>query len=266
MGVFKYVIPLVVLSLMMGKTVAKDWFDQHQQGWHWYKKTPPPPAPVMKKKSKETKESESSDPKGLNYREKLKEFQDRFEEFQARAVLNPTTENVAAFIKLHDLVLSQASKFQEMWMVASLLTPDMRTANKRSPKGREMNETREQQIFEINLRILARTHGLFFMFKEGCPYCHEFGPLVKDFAATYGFELKAISADGGKLKEFPDAVEDNGVVSLINPNGIYPCLFIVNPQSNEVFPLSWGLINEEDLKENMKHYMNAKAQENQREY
>jgi conjugal transfer pilus assembly protein TraF len=90
-------------------------------------------------------------------------------------------------------------------------------------------------------RHLAKTHGLFLFFKESCPYCHAFAPIVKQFRDTYGFKVKAVSYDGGSLKEFPEACPDNGAIRKLNPYMIFPALLLVNPEKGEVIPLSWGM-------------------------
>lgn len=245
------------------------WFEHHQQGWHWYKKMPKISKPkkledrLPVEASSSSKLSEISSNESDTYVKKLKEIQEKLEESQAKAVLSPTVENVVEYKKFHDAVINQSSKFQEAWMYASLLTLNPKDANFSSPKGREIQLKQEQQELEMRIRDLSRSHGLFFVFKQSCPYCHEFSPVVKAFAQKYGFEIKAISADGGMLPEFPDAEQDNGVVSLINPEGIYPALYIVNPVKNTVFPISWGMINEVGLKDNIKHYLAVTDKENQ---
>lgn len=255
----------------LSNTSSKDnsWFDKHQQGWHFYKKRPQSPKPkkLVYRREEEAPEPQSR-PKEFSknfepesYTQKLKAFQEKLEEAQARAVLNPTVENVQEFARLHDAVINQADRFQETWLYTTLLSQNPKDANYMSPKGREIKDQQEEQELERRIVLLAREHGLFFVFKEGCPYCNEFAPLVKAFAKKYGFEVKAISADGGKLPEFPEAEMDNGIVSLINPDGVYPALYIVNPAANSVFPLSWGMVNEVGLKDNIKHYLVVKDRE-----
>jgi conjugal transfer pilus assembly protein TraF len=261
-GVFMGIMAGIV-SQALGQASSQkgSWYDRHQQGWHWYKKRPQRLKPKKRvdqsqgEPAHRTEDQPSNAPVPETYSQRLKEFQEKLEEFQARAVLNPTVGNVVDYKKLHDAVIDQANKFQDAWMYVSLLTTSPQEANFLTPKGREMRDNKEKEDLERSIQNLARDHGLFFVFKQECPYCHEFSPLVKEFSKKYGFEIKAISADGGTLPEFPDAEQDNGIVSLINPEGIYPALYLVNPGANSVFPLSWGMVNEGGLKENIKHYL-----------
>ncbi len=106
---------------------------------------------------------------------------------------------------------------------------------------REILREEEHQQLQKNLKEMAKSFGLFFFFKEGCAYCHAFASIVKDFAENYGFQIKAVSYDGGTIKEFPSASLDNGTIRKLNPYLIFPALFLVNPKSGEVVPLSWGM-------------------------
>lgn len=236
------------------------WFDKHQQGWHWYKRIPQIPK-VQKLVQRPQEDDSTPRPKNTSptgpetYAQKVKAFQEKLEEFQSRAVMNPTVENVIEYRKLHDAVIEQSNKFQEVWMYTALMNTPPQNVNFATPRGREIKEKQEQQTLERRIQGLAQNNGLFFVFKQSCPYCHEFAPVVKAFAQKYGFDVKAISADGGVLNEFPEAEQDNGVLSLINPDGIYPALYLVNPVENAVFPISWGMINEVGLKDNIKHYL-----------
>ncbi|MCA9334510.1 conjugal transfer protein TraF, partial [Candidatus Saccharibacteria bacterium] len=57
-------------------------------------------------------------------------------------------------------------------------------------------------------------------------------------------------ADGQAIGQFPDAVPDNGAISRINPEGIFPALFLANPQTGLVVPLSWGMSSWSGLHDN----------------
>ena len=77
-------------------------------------------------------------------------------------------------------------------------------------------------------------------------------PTVKQLRDRYGFGIKAISPDGKSLEGFPDAVKDNGTIGQINPEGVFPIVFLVNPHSGQTIPLARGLTSPSELKENFK--------------
>lgn len=248
-------------AVMISPALAGSWYGEAQKGWLWYKKTPQPViAKAIEEKPSYSKKSSPKSSPGRettqalpNYRDRLKQVQQHFEELQARAVINPTLDNVQAMQQAQNAFISRSTEFEKMWMLASLLSPEnYRPEDQPYPHQRKLYRQHEQQQLTQKIKALAQRFGLFFVFKQDCPYCHQFAPVVRELVDTYGFDYKAISADGSALPEFPDAVADNGTIALINRDGIYPALFLVNPQSQQVIPLARGLVNSEALRDNFK--------------
>ena len=196
-------------------------------GWLWY-------SPVTKVVEPETKQPEVAATKQLS------KLQQRFKTAKAKAILQPTYNNVQRFFLLQAQMIRQAEQFQKMYQLVSTMQPPRADDNPNPVYQRELKQLQATKL-QTKLKQLSQTHGLFFIYKSDCPYCHEFAPIVKRFARAYGFVVKAVSADGQPIEQFPDAVPDNGAVSRINPEGIYPSLFLANPKTGLVVPLSWGM-------------------------
>lgn len=211
------------------------------QGWMWY--SPIPEKQIIPDQKRETSATSPG--------EALKKLQEAFESTKARAVMQPTLQNVQALLRLQNRIVEHAQRFQEQWMIASLLETSA-SASGNNTNALHLKVEREQtdKNLEHNLKMLAQSFGLFFMFKKECPYCHAFAPILKSFAQMYGFEIKAISADGEVLDEFPDASPDNGWVERLNPEHIFPIVFLVNPHTLEVIPLAKGLTSIADMQQN----------------
>lgn len=248
MALFK---KLLTLTLLMATSCgATSWYNKEPEGWLWYKRIPK--KTVLKMKQEKTS-TPSESKKALSYREQMKKVRQNLDEVQAKAILNPTLENVTEFQRAQNTVLSQADLFQKMLMMAAMMEAQNNSSvMMASPASREIYIQESDKKLEQEIRILAKSYGIFFIFKNDCPYCHQFAPIVKEFMEIYAFDVKAISKDGLPLKEFPEAVPDNGTIGKLNPDGIYPCLLLVNPQSREVIPLAKGMINTAQLKENLK--------------
>ena len=253
MGIIK-LLALIVLVMLpsLGKAreaISSSWYAGSQKGWLWYKRN----LPILKKEQKiyAIKKDELS--KVLTYSQRMETLQKNFEEIQAKAILEPTLENVQVMQQAQNAIMNRATEFEKYWMLASLLTSqNFRVSDQPSPQNRKIyNEQLDRQL-DQKIRSLAKTYGLFFLFKEDCPYCHEFAPIVKDLMNSYEFECKAISADGKALDSFPDAETDNGSISALNPEGIFPSLLLVNPQSRQVIPLARGLVSLSQLRANFK--------------
>ena len=249
-----------VLVLMTSTCQAISWNEQGTKGWLWYKATPKKPIPSKQPEKKDLPNSISSDKdvKVITYRDRLKKEQEEFEEIQARAVMEPTLQNVQAFQKTQNLLMNQSENFGKIWMLASLL--DARSYSESSnpyPVHRQVYKEKEDKKLDQRIKKFSKSFGLFFIFKKECPYCHQFAPIVREFIDTYGFNYKAISPDGSPLPEFPDSVADNGAIQTINQEGIYPALYLVNPQTRDVIPLARGLVNITELRSNMKLIMDS---------
>lgn len=249
----------VVCSMNCGiKEVQANFYKEHATGWHWYK-DPEPEALIKEEVSPKSAEQERGQGKTKSnqksYTEKLKESKKVMNEVLAQAVLEPTLTNVQRFQLIQKQTVDQATEFERLWMLASTLSPEYRSAT--TPMEKEVFEAEQKKILDFKLKEASKRYGLFFVFKNSCPYCHKFAPLIKRFSETYGFSVKAISADGGTIQEFPDSVSDNGAVGYLNPKGVFPALFIVQPEVNLIVPVAWGMVSFDQLLENFKIVLSA---------
>jgi len=238
---------------------TKTWYEAPDQGWSWY--IDPPRRSKTRKADKDkrqrplsgSKEDQSDSNHSYVHTKEMEKLRKDFEELQAKAILNPTLENVQSFQKAYNSIINRSSSFEKTWMVSSLLSGDSyRESDQSSPKHRQIYQEKTEKQLEEDIFALAKTHGLFFIFKNDCPYCHEMAPVVRQLVDQYHFAIKAISPDGESVKEFPEAVKDNGTIPQINPEGVFPTLFLVNPHSGQTIPLARGLTSPSELKDNFK--------------
>ncbi len=239
---------------------AKTWYEAPDAGWSWYIDPPLRSKPANRPDEKsqslhpDNNAASKSDAQGsyVHTREMEKARKD-FEELQARAILYPTLENVLAFQKAYNRIVNRSSNFEKTWMVSSLLSGEnYREADWPSSRHRQIYQEKMEKQLEEDIFVLAKTHGLFFLFRKDCPYCHEMAPAVRQLADRYHFAIKAISPDGQPVEAFPDAVRDNGTIGQMNPEGVFPMVLLVNPRSGQTIPLARGLISPSELKENFK--------------
>jgi conjugal transfer pilus assembly protein TraF len=261
MVISKYFMSTFILLLMVNIPIfgqQSTWYAGDQKGWLWYKSRPPldfvEKALLRKadeRNSKTTKKD--AEPTLYPHTKRLEQARKNFEEILAKAVLEPTLENVQLMQQAQNVLMVRGNQFEKLWMISSLLSgQNFQSSDQSNPQHRKIHQ--EQQTFELDQKIkqLSKSFGLFFIFKQDCPYCHEFAPIVKELINIFGFECKAISNDGTPLSLFPEAEKDNGTIGIINPDGIFPSLFLVNPQTRQVIPLARGLVNLSQLRENFK--------------
>jgi conjugal transfer pilus assembly protein TraF len=248
-----------IAALFLRSAHAKPFYGKHEEGWFWY----------QREEKKALKDKVEKDNTGAviastpsfqipTAQQKIKQIQQDFEEATARAILNPTLAHVQDVMTLQRQIIDRSTRFQETWMQASLFEEQHRRAEDNgTPLHRKLLQEQKEKDLQKKLRRLAKETGLFFLFKQSCPHCHAFAPVVKEFAQAYGFEVKAISGDGGTLKEFPDALPDNGMSQKINPKGIYPALFLAHPPTGNVIPAAFGMTTPAQLTDNFSTILKA---------
>ncbi|GAO99064.1 hypothetical protein Cva_01739 [Caedimonas varicaedens] len=239
---------------MSASLAERPFYSQRDKGWMFYEKEIPAKPVERLPRSKDLPDAS----KIRTAREKIKALEKEFEEATSAALLSPTFANVQKTIALQREILNKATAFQEMWMQVSLAEEQhKRPEDQDAPRHRKVLAEQKEKILHRKLKSLAQETGLFFAFKESCPYCHAFAPTVKEFAQAYGFEVQAVSGDGGKIKEFPQAVADNGMLKQLNPQGRYPALFLAHPTKNYVVPVAWGILSPSQLLLNMEAVITA---------
>jgi conjugal transfer pilus assembly protein TraF len=220
--------------------VAMTYWRQHREGWFWYRDPlPPKPRPPLTTPKK---------PKDLADFESL---QQRLEELKRVAVMNPSDTNLLAYMRFQRMVMDKSQVFADRWQRLVWSAPDLDYGlSGRPTNAMAINVFDDQQRDRDaqTVRTLAATHGLIFVFRSDCPFCHRFAPILKRFEQDYGMTVLAISLDGGTLPDYPDARPDNGMAARLNATAV-PALYLTAPARREIRPVGFGLMSMSDLLE-----------------
>lgn len=95
-----------------------------------------------------------------------------------------------------------------------------------------------------------QTHGFVFFFASSCPYCHQFAPVLSRVALSIHARVLPLSFDNKPLPEFKDflpATPDWTTAAFKNEAIHYPALFIANPKTLVLYPVSIGALNDIEL-------------------
>ena len=220
--------------------VAMTYWRQHREGWFWYRDPLPPkarpPATTPKK------------PKDLTDFETL---QQRLEELKRVAVMNPTDTNLLAYMRFQRMVMEKSQVFADRWQRLVWSAPDLDYGTSGRPtNAMAINVFDDQQRGRDAkaVRSLAATHGLIFVFRSDCPFCHRFAPILKRFEQEFRLTVLAVSMDGGTLPDYPDARPDNGIATRLNARSV-PALYLTQPSIREIRPVGFGLMSDSELLE-----------------
>lgn len=249
---------VIVLSLLTTTMVkAEDSVTPNPEtpgGWMWYvdpeKDAEEQPEPEIKPSQKqESLDQKAAAPQTAT--QQLEIYKQRFEEAKARAILNPTLENISQAQSLHQHMIEQATAFQQMWNFAEMLDVSTKTIPV-SPSGVKLEKKEESMQFAADMKALSSSYGLIFAFQKDCPYCHQFAPLVTQFATTHGFDLQGLSKDTSCF-EGMSCSQNAAALEALNPGGQYPILYLANPTTKDVIPIARGLVSLSQLEQNLKH-------------
>lgn len=219
------------------------YWQQHREGWFWYRDPPPsktrpaPKVPTTPARPRELADFEA--------------MQQRLETLKRVAVMNPTDDNLMAYMRFQRMVMDRSQVFADRWQRLVWREPSLDYAS----EGRPTNtlaiaafDDRQKERDTAAVRQLATTHGLVFVFRSDCPFCHRFAPVLKRFAQTHGLTVLAVSLDGGTLPEYPGARPDNGIAARLNARAV-PALYLTQPSRREFRPVGFGLMSDTDLLE-----------------
>lgn len=259
-----YPVLATLLALVATPTLAADasvgetYWRRQQEGWFWYRDAPPaatrkpakpranpPPAPAD---SVNGNPASSVTPEIAAHAA----IKAQLERALAVAYMNPTEDNVRAYLALQTQAVRRASTFADAWQKVVWATPEFDFTLERPVNAAALEVyDRERQATQVRtVEQLARTHVLFFLFRSDCPYCQQFAPQLRRFEQRFGLPVFAISLDGGALPDFPDARADNGIAATLNVTQV-PALFLASPRTQVITPIGYGVLSESELLERL---------------
>ena len=254
----------LLVGLMLSAHAANDEveprhaIDRGQEGWFWYKD----PKQVRKPAADEAKAlapaaAQASAPKhpAIVAHEAL---QKELSESLQIATMEPTEENMRRFLSAWHEVRKRSSDFADIGRTVAWANPQFSRAldggRPTNPVAMRVHDQEKEAVAETRVASLAQTHGIFFVFRSDCKYCHAFAPILQEFQKKHGFKVLPISLDGRGLPEYPDAKQDNGMVArLIADMHLKPGEFrtpftaLVRPEKRELMPLGFGLMSADEL-------------------
>lgn len=219
-------------------------------GWNFYCD------PKLKKPSKEksnkatSKEIQTAESDPV---EQLDKIRKKLESLKAAAIVNPTKENVTAYLKYQKEQLDRSSVFADQYQRVTWQNSDLNYLLKR-PTGTVAKQTwqanRETEIATNLKENISENYGLFFFFRSDCVYCHAYAPIIKRFIERENITLMAISLDNKPISGFENFRKDSGQAKKLGINAT-PATVLFNKKTGEVTTVGFGLITEDELAERM---------------
>ena len=184
--------------------------------------------------------------------ERVGEIRRVLEEARAKAILDPTAENVAAYLHLQQETLQRAATFSDAFRRTVWASPDLDYTLKR-PVGalakRLWSDERRAERAAVLARLGER-YGLIYLGHARCPACRVFGPLLRAFALRHGLDVLAVSMSGEPLEGWPEAVPDRGRAARLGLKAkAFPAVVLYDTQTRRALPVAFGVVAEDQLAE-----------------
>ncbi|RKF17712.1 conjugal transfer protein TraF [Altericroceibacterium spongiae] len=203
-----------------------------------------------RKAKKEEEQQAVASPTSPSAAKRLEEIGAQLDELKAQAILNPTTENVSAYIAYQREQLDRASTFADVWNRATWQNPDLdytleRPINSLGKKA-WMEERKVSQ--STTMANLSERYGLFFFYSSNCGACHVQSPVVRALSDQYGLEVLAVSMDGGPNPQFPSFVVDSGQYQKMGlQGGKVPALVLFDTETKQPIPVGYGVMAADEI-------------------
>lgn len=210
----------------------------------WYcDDNPAPPAPLV---SPPPADPRTIDPRSLKTAE---EYRKLLQELKDLSSWDPSQENVTKYMEAQLVSFEKGAAFSDVWRRVVWQNPDLDYSTKGRPTNSaalSIYDQRRDGAESGQLKALAKVHGLIFMFRSNCPYCHRMAPTLRAMSERYGIEILPVSMDGGSLPDFPSPIRDAGQSAALGVK-VVPALFIASRESGEIAPVSFGLVSEDEI-------------------
>lgn len=225
------------------------------EGWYWYQdpqkeeeETLEPPIPPVAEATPEPKESKPVDQGHPPF--SLKWVQEMLPKYKEKAWDDPTPENVQAYFLIQRFAMDKANRFADVAqkVVVGNIFLDESLRRPLTMGFQKYVDYKAQQNAQEVLQKIAQKAGIFFFFKSDCRFCEVQAATIKDFELL-GFQILAISVDGGELPnfKFENTRIDEGQAYAMGVTST-PAMFLID-ENGTFTPLGQTLIGNNELQE-----------------
>ncbi|MFJ5375138.1 type-F conjugative transfer system pilin assembly protein TraF [Pectobacterium versatile] len=216
-------------------------------GWQWYNepvKKAPPPKPKPQPQTPQVIPDFSK----MTALEQAKALKGYTMEALNRAILYPSSENTATFLRWQNFWTERGSMFSQSFAVAQLKHPEL-DYNLQYPHYNSMApyvQNRDQQQRQDAISQLAQQYGMFYFYRGSDPIDVQMAGVVADFARVNNIALIPVTVDGQVAPSVPNSRPDGGQSQGMNIRN-FPALFLIEPKTRQFKALSYGFMTQDDL-------------------
>ena len=222
---------------------GSDFYCQQRKLGTWFYCTKPKPKPADAAAPTPAAPAETAT-------QRLEKVTAELRELKARAILDPTTENITAYIEYQREQLDRASTFSDVWQRAVWQNPDLDYTLQRPvgtvAKAAWLNDRKIDRDQALNR--LGERYGIFYFFAQSCGACTIFSPILKSVTDSHGLHVMAISTDGGPSDVFTHYSVDSGQRERMGlTSKATPAVVLFDTVTKRAVPIGYGVIAADEL-------------------
>ncbi|CAG17952.1 type-F conjugative transfer system pilin assembly protein TraF [Photobacterium profundum] len=239
-GALFFTTPLLVMAILTSPVTRAE----QPPGWKWYNDpllikekalTPPPPTPSV------------TVTRTLSPTQQMQWFHRYHDDTKNDALINKDdVKKAEKLMLLNQFAYNMSSDFGMTFQKALLMNPDLSYTKDRpteqAARSTYLQMEREKKIRAVR-QLAGSGWGLFFVYEGASPMAEKLAPSVQQFADAHGIEVLGISLDGTQLASIHQNRDNSNHIQV----PFSPALVLVNPNTQEMKPLAYGFIAQEDL-------------------
>ena len=239
---------MILMSVLSSAWGGKASCFQSPEGFLWYNEKP---FPTKEKEERHAPALAETLP-AVQAKARNEGLKQRLEDAIQILLDRPSLEHAILAQRLQKEVMDRGEMVAEAWGPAALLDAGILDM-KDNPNNLHRVIAKEQKVAKDQevLKKKAATWGLVVFVQPQCPWCTKFIPILQDLKERFGFQILAISKEGGAYGPFPGGRDDHGMIGRFNPQGFAPLLFMVSRDGQHIYPIAKGLTDLEKIQENI---------------
>ena len=171
-------------------------------------------------------------------------------ELKAKAILDPSPENIVAYVRFQREQLDRSSTFADVWQRAVWQHPELDYTLQRPVGTISKQQWLDDRKVDRDRALLdlGQRYGLFYFFAQTCSACTVFSPILKSVADSHHIHVVAISTDGGPSPTFPRYVVDSGQRERMGLHDkVTPAVVLFDSVTKRAVPIGYGIMAADEL-------------------
>jgi conjugal transfer pilus assembly protein TraF len=174
----------------------------------------------------------------------------QLDELKAKAILDPSSDNVVAYVRYQREQLDRASTFADVWSRSVWQNPDLDYTLQRPVNTLGKRAWMDQRTADRNsvMQGLSQRYGLFYFYSASCGACEVFSPILKSVSDQYAMSVLPVSMDGGPNSAFPSYVTNSGQYERMGlSGGQVPALVLFDSVTKQPIPIGYGVMSADEI-------------------